>query len=526
MKQFFVSVILLVLFDATALAIEGRPSGAPRPIYDAEPGFVELYDAAWTIARSRIHETVGLPVERYMDEGLWNTDIWIWDSAFMTFFCKYAPEEFPGVETLENFYVLLLQDDSNVIPMVRSDNEHSGVKLGELTQFCVHIPDNPPIMAWAEIVYARQTGDRARLERVLKTKAWLPRYYDFIESIKPGWKTFGVRVPACANPCSDGYRWEGGRSGMDNTPRGRTGTKSLAARPNNPNLLWVDLLCQQALAARSIAEGFEIIGDMDAVVKWRNRHAEKTALLNRLYWQEDDGFYYDILAGSHNPCKVVTSASFWALLAGAATSAQVERMSQRLLPGGELVTDAGVLSLSRWDADYSPSGKYWRGSVWLPMVYMTIKGLDMYGKFGLARDLALKTVRHQYETYRMVEPHTIWECYAPESPSPATGVDGKKRVAPAFCGWSALGPISLFIEDIIGIKSADAFSNVVVCDFGQNQKGRVGVENYRFGMVLCSIIATSDEIQVESNKPFELHAEGRRFSVKKGHNVFCRKATD
>ena len=69
---------------------------------------------------------------------------------------------------------------------------------------------------------------------------------------------------------------------------------------------------------------------------------------------------------------------------------------------------------------------------------------------------------------------------------------------------------------MIGIREANAFTNTLVCDFEREPKGRVGVENYRFGKVVCSIIATTDEISVESNSPFTLVADGTTFHVNTG----------
>jgi hypothetical protein len=91
-----------------------------------------------------------------------------------------------------------------------------------------------------------------------------------------------------------------------------------------------------------------------------------------------------------------------------------------------------------------------------------------------------------------------------------------------FCGWSALGPISLFIEDVIGIKEANAFKGELKCDFAKDIKGRAGVENYRFGDIVCTVIATAQTIEVESNAAFRLLADGREFAVGKGKNVFSR----
>ena len=91
-----------------------------------------------------------------------------------------------------------------------------------------------------------------------------------------------------------------------------------------------------------------------------------------------------------------------------------------------------------------------------------------------------------------------------------------------FCGWSAIGPISLFIEDIIGIKEADAFKGELKCDFAKDIKGRAGVENYRFGKIVCSVVATARTLEVEPNAAFRLLADGREFAVEKGKNVFRR----
>lgn len=54
----------------------------------------------------------------------------------------------------------------------------------------------------------------------------------------------GTNCSLYAQKETDGYRWSGVASGMDNTPRGREDYDSI---------LWFDLLAQQALAARRIA---------------------------------------------------------------------------------------------------------------------------------------------------------------------------------------------------------------------------------------------------------------------------------
>ena len=76
---------------------------------------------------------------------------------------------------------------------------------------------------------------------------------------------------------------------------------------------------------------------------------------------------------------------------------------------------------------------------------------------------------------------------------------------------------------MIGIREANAFTNTLVCDFERNPKGRVGVEDYRFGKVTCSIVATKDSISVESDAAFTLAVDGKTFQVNAGKSAFARR---
>lgn len=62
---------------------------------------------------------------------------------------------------------------------------------------------------------------------------------------------------------------------MDNTPRGRTGKHAEKNRPNNPDMLWVDAICQQALAAQMIAKLFSLAGDEKSASQWLQTYEEK-----------------------------------------------------------------------------------------------------------------------------------------------------------------------------------------------------------------------------------------------------------
>ena len=90
----------------------------PKPICEDYPEYNELYIKAWELAFDHVKDIPGMIQNPYMDEALCKTQVWIWDSCFMSLFCKYARAVFPGVETLNNFYGVLHENKklATVIP--------------------------------------------------------------------------------------------------------------------------------------------------------------------------------------------------------------------------------------------------------------------------------------------------------------------------------------------------------------------------------------------------------------------------
>lgn len=490
----------------------------PVPVYDAHPEYLELYYKAWELAYSHIDTIPGIPSPVYMDEAHRSDRIWIWDTAFMGHFCKYCPSVFPGVTSLDNFYKILLSDQSAPLPQVVG-NVYCGKDEGKMLPLRIHHADNPPILAWTEYRYAMQTGSKGRLKKRLP---YLQRWYEMFDSFDPAVKLHGASQKVMLRKYADGYAWGGCPSGMDNSPRGRTEAPTQrSACPDNPGLRWVDALSQQGLSALYISRIAGILGNEEEHRHWADVHRSLSSTLNDLYWDREDSFYYDIFSDG-SKCKVPTIASWWPVLAEMADGERASGMTAHLRDSLDFGGFVPTPSLSRSDPDFIGDGGYWRGSIWLPTSYMALKATDMLGEFGLAREMGGKILEHMYRTYKDYEPHTIWECYSPTACEPAGDKSGNP-VRPDFCGWSALGPISIFIEDVIGIKEADGFNRTLLCDFEKHPTGKAGVRNYRFGDVVCDIIAGENAIEVESNRPFTLYADGKSFSVEAGKNSFPRQ---
>lgn len=493
---------------------------APEPVYDARPEYTELYRKAWDLAYAHIDTIPGIPSPVYMDEAHRSDRIWIWDTAFMGHFCKYCPSIFPGVSSLDNFYSILLSGEDTPLPLVMG-NEYCGKDEGKMLPFRIHHADNPPIFAWTEYEYARQTGSTNRLKKIFNQERYLQRWFERFDAFDPAVKPYGATEKVKLKKFEDGYAWGGCPSGMDNTPRGRSEAPSpRPVCPDNPDLRWLDALSQQGLSALYMSRIASVLGQADEKKHWEDVHARLSARLNQLYWDEEDAFYYDIFPDGRK-CKVPTIASWWPVLAEMAGDERADKMNAHLR---DSLTFGGFVptpSLSRSDGDFLADGGYWRGSVWLPTTYMALKATDLRGDYDLAREIGGKLLEHMYRTYKEFEPHTIWECYSPTSYEPAKNKK-EQWVRPDFCGWSALGPISVFLEDVIGIKEADGYTNTLLCDFEKHPQGKVGVRGYRFGDIVCNVIASEKAIEVESNRPFTLKADGKSFEVKTGKNSFPR----
>ena len=150
-----------------------------------------------------------------------------------------------------------------------------------------------------------------------------------------------------------------------------------------------------------------------------------------------------------------------------------------------------------------------------------MKGLAAYGYFGEARTAASKLLEHMYRTYTDYTPHTIWECYNPEEYKPATTEElGDSIVRKDFCGWSALGPISVYIEFVLGFHTVDAFEKTVKWAKPNGIKGKIGIKNLKFGNIVTDIEADGENCTVISNNAYTLEINGKNYKIEAGENKF------
>ena len=487
---------------------ESCRSAIPVPVLDESPEFLELYWKAWELAAEHIINLPGMPQTPYMDEGFCDCDIWIWDTCFMSLFCKYAQSSFPGIESFNNFYRVLYGEEQLPVIITKNAPVWTGEVVGQPARIRIHLLDNPPLFSWAEHQNLLVSGDQDHLLTLME-KRYLQQHFFRLESLKTHESDPRLRAETWMVKHPLGYFWEGGRSGMDNTPRGRIGEHALVDRPNNPDMLWIDAIAQQGLNALEIARLAKLADDEAQYAEWMARYRHFRETINRHYWDERTGFYYDIHAKTHEFMRVMTPASFWPLVAEMATQEQAERMAAELENPETLGGAVPCISLARNDSDFMEDGRYWRGSLWIPTAYVAIKGIGKYGMHTLARSLSRRILQHMSRTFVEFEPHTIWECYNPNRSIPALTCDPVPQlVRRDFCGWSALAPISLLIEDVIGIHSVDAFERRLEWNLPETFRGRIGVTNFRFGDIVTALVCENGVCSISSNRPYSLILNG------------------
>ena len=440
----------------------------PQPIYDEDPGYIQMYWDTWRMAFGRFRQPApGSPfISNYIDEAF-NEALFLWDTAFMTMFCNYGFRYVPGIQSLDNFYFSQMDDGE----IVREIDENTGLPRVQYAPPGSPGSLNHPILAWAELESFRITGDTARLRKVFYP---LAAYFYAYNKIK--------------DPISGLYY--GSWASMDNSPR------------LDGMLCSIDTSSEMAMFARQLARIAGIIGLKDERKHFTKEADRLARLINEQLWNPETGFYYDLNL-DHKIHNVKTIAGYWPLLAGIATNKQAEHLVAALQDTAQFKRTHMVPTVPADEPTFEPRGCYWRGGVWTPTDIMVIEGLEQYGYKTLADEIALNHLENVYRVYQKTG--TVWEFYQPDYVE--VGFQHNHQTRPDFTGWTACAPIKLFIEHKIGLH-VDAPRNLIQWHISSDKQ--LGVEQLTFGNNIVNIVAeasTSDHtrsISVDCTHPFTL----------------------
>ena len=444
---------------------EKERDNLPKPMWEGHEDAIDCYYKTWEIAFKNLRKpalTSGF-VSNYIDTAF-NGEIFMWDSVFILMFGKYGARSFNFQGTLDNFYSHQYKDGYICREMEQATCKEAFTRFDPAAT-------GPEIMAWCEWEYYKNFGDTERLARVFPC---LMAYHEWLQQF---------------HTWPDGTYWSSGFGcGMDNLPRMEPGYHVCFS---NGHMIWNDACMQALLDCRVLLEMAKVLGREDDAAGLAEERDRLMTVVNEKLWDEETAFYYDVWKdGSFNYVKHL--GAYWALLADAVPEDRADAFIAHLTNENEFATPCMLPVLSADHPAFQADGGYWCGGVWAPTNYMTLKGLDQYGRYELSHRIGLNYLTNVVSVFN--DTGTVYENYAP-----MPGENGKPRqggVSHAdFVGWTGIVPISVLFEYVFGIKP-EAENNVIRWHIDLTD--RFGVENYPFGTeATLSLICEARESEAE-----------------------------
>lgn len=274
-----------------------------------------------------------------------------------------------------------------------------------------------PFMAQLVVLGASQTGNNyewVRADYYRRLQKYIDRWfaYDHDGNGLPVWNS------------SDA-------SGMDNQISRSGGLESY-------NDEGVDLACYLYRELQAMELIASKLGKPADSRMYAERASRLAAAINKVFWNEKEGFYYDRNEKTGKTIRVKSVAGFLPLWAGVASAAQARRLvNDHLLNKKEFWLQYPVATYAKTEPDFyegSRSGECnWEGPTWIPTNYMIFHGLVQYGYHDVAKELALKTLQLALDANKATR-----EYYDSDT--------GKGNGMNPFWGWSSFAyvmPIDL-----------------------------------------------------------------------------------
>lgn len=166
---------------------------------------------------------------------------------------------------------------------------------------------------------------------------------------------------------------------------------------------------------RDFAKIASNLNDREEEGIWKKKAQERKEEINRLMWNEEEGFFYDYGYNFKRQSDFLSLASFTPLWAGLANKGQAEQMVTKLplfeTPYGLTITAkeslAKPLNLSHIQKRYHPAileiitPKQWDyPNSWPPLEYLTVIGLLKYGFLDDAKRLMEKYLATHAKIFR------------------------------------------------------------------------------------------------------------------------------
>lgn len=184
----------------------------------------------------------------------------------------------------------------------------------------------------------------------------------------------------------------GAESGWDFSSRWLTNANDLSTI-RCTDMVAVDLNALLVGLEQVLAKSYEQMEDMNKAEKYNQLANDRIDAINTYCYNPADGWYYDYIISEGRCSDVKTLAGMMPFYMNIAPVEYIDKaaniVNNHFLRPGGVVTTANR-SGQQWDA---PNG-------WAPLQWITIKGLDQYGKKDQARDIAVRWVDLNNKVYQ------------------------------------------------------------------------------------------------------------------------------
>lgn len=182
----------------------------------------------------------------------------------------------------------------------------------------------------------------------------------------------------------------------------------------------LDLNCMLVKEAKSLEQMALKLGLAEEAAAWKADHEQRSRLINETFWDEKNGFYYQVDKVTHtfshkaqDDLKRDEIIGFLPLWAGVADKQRAARLVEKLTDTTQFWRPYGIPTLSARDSYYNDKG-YWNGPVWVQWNYLIQLGLQDYGYHDVAEELVDRVAKGMVAVLK--ENHNLWEFYSPDHP--------------------------------------------------------------------------------------------------------------
>jgi alpha,alpha-trehalase len=212
----------------------------------------------------------------------------------------------------------------------------------------------------------------------------------------------------------------GAESGWDFSSRWFKDGRSLSSI-HTTDIAAVDLNCLLLNLERTIAEACQVARNVQEAQRFEEIAARRAAAIQKYFWNEDQGFYfdYDTARGQRN--SAMTIAGAFPLFFKVATEQQAKTVARtiekKFLMAGGVVTTLETTG-QQWDA---PNG-------WAPLQWITIVGLENYGYHELAAEIASRWIDLNSDVFKrtgkLMEKYNVVDTHLEAGGGEYPGQDG------------------------------------------------------------------------------------------------------